>query len=172
MVNFTNICFSLKKIVGCFNITIVLSKTHKQCCESGSGMGKKSGMYIPDHISESVETIFGVKILKFFDADAGSGSGNLFSPGSGIRNGTNADPQSRKNIPDSLSRIRNTTHKLSLILNLRFFKEKYSSRVINTLTWMLWFRNDAQAGPHGELQHLGAGAYPPLPDPGLQGLRQ
>jgi hypothetical protein len=25
----------------------------------------------PDHISESLETIFGVKILKFFDADPG-----------------------------------------------------------------------------------------------------
>jgi hypothetical protein len=34
-------------------------------------MGKKSrsgsGMDIPDHISESLETIFRVKILKFFD---------------------------------------------------------------------------------------------------------
>jgi hypothetical protein len=27
----------------------------------------------PDHISESLEAIFGVKILKFFDADPGSG---------------------------------------------------------------------------------------------------
>jgi hypothetical protein len=38
-------------------------------------MGKKSrsrsGMNIPDHISESLETIFGVKILKSFDADPG-----------------------------------------------------------------------------------------------------
>jgi hypothetical protein len=25
----------------------------------------------PDHISESLETIFGVKILKFFDGDLG-----------------------------------------------------------------------------------------------------
>jgi hypothetical protein len=32
-------------------------------------MGKisRSGMKIPDHISESLETIFWVKILKFFD---------------------------------------------------------------------------------------------------------
>jgi hypothetical protein len=41
-------------------------------------MGKKSrsgsGMNIPDHISESLETIFGLKILKFFDADL-DGSG-------------------------------------------------------------------------------------------------
>jgi hypothetical protein len=39
----------------------------------GSGMGKKSksgsGMNIPDHISESLASIFGLKILKFFDAD-------------------------------------------------------------------------------------------------------
>ncbi len=39
----------------------------------GSGMGKKSrsgsGMDIPDQISESLETIFWVKILKFVDAD-------------------------------------------------------------------------------------------------------
>jgi hypothetical protein len=51
-----------------------------QCCRSGtfltpgSGMGKKSGsgMNNPDHVSESLETIFWVKILKFFDADPGS----------------------------------------------------------------------------------------------------
>ncbi len=39
----------------------------------GSGMGKKSGsgsgMNNPEHISESLETIFWVKILKFFDAN-------------------------------------------------------------------------------------------------------
>jgi hypothetical protein len=31
--------------------------------------GSGSGMNIPDHISEGLETIFLVKILKFFDAD-------------------------------------------------------------------------------------------------------
>jgi hypothetical protein len=35
-------------------------------------------MNIPEHISESLETIFGFKILKFFDADADSGSGIIF----------------------------------------------------------------------------------------------
>jgi hypothetical protein len=44
---------------------------------SGSGMGKNqdpgSGMNNPDHISESLKTFFWVKILKFFDADPGSG---------------------------------------------------------------------------------------------------
>ena len=43
----------------------------------GSGMGKNpwsgSGLNNPDHISESLETFFWVKILKFFDADPGSG---------------------------------------------------------------------------------------------------
>jgi hypothetical protein len=32
----------------------------------------------PDHISESLETIFWVKILQFFDADADPGAGNFF----------------------------------------------------------------------------------------------
>jgi hypothetical protein len=35
--------------------------------KSGSGMNNS------DHISESLETIFWVKILKFFDADQGTG---------------------------------------------------------------------------------------------------
>jgi hypothetical protein len=42
-------------------------------------------MNIPDHISESFETIFlGLKILKFFDADPDPGSDKLFTldPGS------------------------------------------------------------------------------------------
>jgi hypothetical protein len=37
-------------------------------------MGGNSGFGI-DHISESIETIFGLKTLKFFDADADPGSG-------------------------------------------------------------------------------------------------
>jgi hypothetical protein len=56
-------------------------------------MGKKSksgsGMNIPDHFSERLETFFGIKILKFFDADPGSE--NLFDPGFGIRDGKNSD---------------------------------------------------------------------------------
>jgi hypothetical protein len=40
--------------------------------DKGSGMDKKSrsgsGMNIPDHSSESLDTIFWVKKLKFFDA--------------------------------------------------------------------------------------------------------
>jgi hypothetical protein len=49
-------------------------------------MGKKSEsgsrMNNQDHISWSLETIFWVKIPKFFDAD----------PGSGIRDGKKSDP--------------------------------------------------------------------------------
>jgi hypothetical protein len=39
----------------------------------GKKSGSGSGMNNPDHISESLETIFGLKILKFFDSDPGSG---------------------------------------------------------------------------------------------------
>jgi hypothetical protein len=53
-------------------------------------MGKKksrsrSEMNIPDHISESLETIFCVKILKFFLCGSGSGIRNLFDPGIRMR---------------------------------------------------------------------------------------
>jgi hypothetical protein len=44
-------------------------------------------MNIPDHMSESLETIFGLKLLKFFDADLGSGivlTRDRFDPGSGM----------------------------------------------------------------------------------------
>jgi hypothetical protein len=45
----------------------------------------------PDHIYERLETIFGVKILKFFDADPRSGIwDDKF--GSGIQDGKNSDP--------------------------------------------------------------------------------
>jgi hypothetical protein len=61
-----------------------------------------SGMNIPDHISERLETNFWVSILRFFDADANPslGSRNLFDPGYGIRGGINSDPCIGINIPD------------------------------------------------------------------------
>jgi hypothetical protein len=37
----------------------------------GKKSGSGSGMSNPDHISESLETIFWVKILKFFDGVPG-----------------------------------------------------------------------------------------------------
>ncbi len=43
----------------------------------------------PDHISESLETIFWVTILKFFNADPGSGMEKIQ-----IRDGKNLDPVS------------------------------------------------------------------------------
>jgi hypothetical protein len=82
-----------------------------QCCGSGSGIrclfepwirdtewvknqdpDPESGMNIPDYISESVETIFGLKILKFFDADPNPGSGIVLNLDPGWKN---SDP-----IPD------------------------------------------------------------------------
>jgi hypothetical protein len=48
----------------------------------GKKSGSGSGMNNLDHISESLETIFWVKILKFLDAD----------PVSEIRVGKNSDP--------------------------------------------------------------------------------
>jgi hypothetical protein len=58
-----------------------------------------SGMNNPDHISQSSETIFWVKIRKFYDADPGSRS-MMDKIGSGIQDGKKSDPESRKNIPD------------------------------------------------------------------------
>jgi hypothetical protein len=50
-------------------------------------MGKKSrygsGLKIPDHISESLETTFWINILQFFDPDPGSGIFLTLDPGSG-----------------------------------------------------------------------------------------
>jgi hypothetical protein len=42
-----------------------------QYCGSDKKSGSGSGMNNPNLISESLETIFWVKILKFFDADPG-----------------------------------------------------------------------------------------------------
>jgi hypothetical protein len=46
-----------------------------------------SGINIPDYISSSLETIFGVKILEFFDADLDPESGIFLTldPGPGIK---------------------------------------------------------------------------------------
>ncbi len=48
----------------------------------------------PGPYSESLETIFWVKILKFFDADADLGSGNVFDPGSSSQDEKNSYPGS------------------------------------------------------------------------------
>jgi hypothetical protein len=60
-------------------------------------------MNIPDHISESLETVFGLKILKFFDADPGSGIFLTLDPGSGFR-----DPGWKNSDPGQTSRILKT----------------------------------------------------------------
>jgi hypothetical protein len=59
----------------------------------GKKSGSGSGMNNQDHISESLEKIFGVKILTFFDADPG-----WKKFGSGIWDGKKFG--SRINIPD------------------------------------------------------------------------
>jgi hypothetical protein len=46
--------------------------------------GSGSGMNNFNHISETLETIFWVEIIKFFRAGADPGSGKLFDLGSGI----------------------------------------------------------------------------------------
>jgi hypothetical protein len=53
------------------------------------GSRSGSGMNIPDHISESLETIFGLKLLNFFNADSDPEFGIFLNLdlGSGIRNG-------------------------------------------------------------------------------------
>ncbi len=56
-----------------------------------------SGKNIPDHISESLETIFCIKILKFFDADADPGIFLTLDPG-----WKNSDPGSGKH-PESVT---------------------------------------------------------------------
>ena len=57
---------------------------------SGAFVTPGSGMNILDHISESLETIFWVKTLEFFNADPYPVSGNFRTP----------DPGSGNNIPD------------------------------------------------------------------------
>jgi hypothetical protein len=109
------ISFIVTPVVKCSLVTSVADPGSGAFLTPRSGMlkikiwireGKKSrfvsGMNIPDHISESLETIFWVKILKLFDADPGPdpGSGNLFDFGSGIRDRINSDPVSGINIPD------------------------------------------------------------------------
>jgi hypothetical protein len=61
--------------------------TFRQCCGSGSGiLPFRSGINIPDDISESLEPIFWVKIIKFFNADPDPGSGIFLTldPGCGM----------------------------------------------------------------------------------------
>jgi hypothetical protein len=64
-----------------------------------SGMGKNQDLDRDEHFGSYFRELrnnFWVKIHKFFDADADSGSGNLFDPVSGMENfgsGIRADPQ-------------------------------------------------------------------------------
>jgi hypothetical protein len=60
-------------------------------------------MNITNHISESLETIIWVKILKFFNADPDSGSGNLFVPEPGMEK---FEPGIRDKHPGSATLLR------------------------------------------------------------------
>jgi hypothetical protein len=78
----------------------------------GFGMGKKqdpnpgsgSGMNIPDHISESLETIFWVKntLIFYADQDPGSGIFLTLDPGSGMEK---FGPEIRDKHPGSASLV-------------------------------------------------------------------
>ncbi len=112
--------------------------------DPGSGMGNKSGsgMNNPDHISESLETIFWVKLLKFFDADPGwkkFGSGmekltNYECCGSGVYPGSEFfHPGSRiKKIsdPGSGSASKKKLFTLKLLLNSWKYDPGCLSRII------------------------------------------
>ncbi len=86
------------------NKVVVDLSRKKQCCVSGSGIRcfftpgsgirdlvVRSGMNIPDHLSMSLETFFGLKILKFFDADPYPGFEIYMTLGPGWKN---LDPKS------------------------------------------------------------------------------
>jgi hypothetical protein len=101
--------FKESVVIFYYKISETFANLRNQCCGSGMrdpvpywpldpGWVKNkigSGMNNLDHISESLQPIFWVKILKFFDAD----------PGSRSRDGKNSDPGWKKfgsgiNIPD------------------------------------------------------------------------
>jgi hypothetical protein len=87
-------------------------------------MGKKSrsgfGIWIRDeHLGSyfrELRNYFWVKILKIFDADPVTG--NLFDPGSGIRDGKNSDPESAT-LTEKLSE--NLAHTASGLQNFELF---------------------------------------------------
>jgi hypothetical protein len=74
--------------------------------------GSGCGMNNPDHISKSLETIFWVKILKFFDAEPRSGMEKIRIRGSGI------------NIPDPATPL-----EMSLNCRLRLINRRRSGYV-------------------------------------------
>jgi hypothetical protein len=55
-------------------------------CETQVVADPGSGMNIPDHFSESIETFLGLKILKLFDADSNLGSGFFLTLEPGWKN--------------------------------------------------------------------------------------
>jgi hypothetical protein len=89
-------------------------------------------MHTPDHITESLETICWVKILKFFDVDADPGSVNLFDHGSGIRDGKNSDPGS------GITRIHNTDQESQLRVHVHVLSSrKYGNNLPKTVVYII-----------------------------------
>ncbi len=94
-------------------------KTLLKCCgfgircfsdpwiRDGKKSGSGSGMNIPDHISEILETVFWVKNTQILWCGSGSGIRNLFDPGSGIPDPgwKNSDLGSGINIPDPQQKL-------------------------------------------------------------------
>jgi hypothetical protein len=73
----------------------------------------------PDHISQSLETIFWGKILKFFDPDLGSG---IF---------LTLDPEWKKLDPRQTSRIRDNTDKNGTPTKRQVLKRQVSKRLVS-----------------------------------------
>jgi hypothetical protein len=69
-------------------------------CKKNPDPGSGSGMNIPDHFSESLETVFWFKKTKFFDADPDPGSGSAFRLGTRDPRWKNSNPGSGIIIPD------------------------------------------------------------------------
>ncbi len=79
-------CLGLNSVIQ----SVLRTRGNDASWTTGSGMGKKSrsgsGMDMPDHISESLETIFWAKILKFFDGDPDPGYEIFFTLDPGRKN--------------------------------------------------------------------------------------
>jgi hypothetical protein len=128
--------------------------------KSGSGIG--SGMNKPDHISQSLGTIFWVKILKFFDADPGSGMEKIRirdkHPGSAtllrsdpICSVFRQDPQSCKRQTTTGSAVlqeANNNAGSSLFLTLIVAESTVFCRLkFDAVVWLLLVRGTAVGGP-------------------------
>ncbi len=152
----------------------------------GSGTGKKnqdpdpgwtSRIIFPRAYSLSLETIFWVKIYKFLDtvADPDPGSGNLFDPGSGIRDGKILYPGSGGKHPGSATLLKIYLFILFLFFvqsEVRYLGRQRRFRVHNVQPHQVHDherrpRDHQDAGP-ARLPHQDQGQPGLLPGQGLQ----